>query len=73
MEDVGSWDWVKTSVTEPMMLTEVTMAVTESQSPELMSRLRESLMHAILGDVDGFLNTDRHAANPCAGRKGHAF
>ncbi len=38
------------------MLAEVVMAVVESQSQELMSRLREGLVQAILGDVDGFLN-----------------
>jgi nucleoside-diphosphate-sugar epimerase len=56
VEDVGGWDWVKLSATDAMMLAEVVMAVIESQSQELMSRLRESLVQAVLGDVDGFLN-----------------
>jgi len=56
LENVGGWDWVKLSATEAMMLAEVVMAVIESQSQELMSRLRESLVQAILGDVDGCLN-----------------
>jgi len=56
VEDVGSWDWVKLSATDAIMLAEVVMAVIESQSQELMSRLRESLVQAVLGDVDGFLN-----------------
>ena len=56
VEDVGGWDWVKLSATDAMLLAEVVMAVVESQSQELMSRLRESLVQAVLGDVDGFLN-----------------
>jgi nucleoside-diphosphate-sugar epimerase len=56
VEDTEDWDWVKLSATEAMMLAEVVMAVAESQSQELMSRLRESLVQAILGDVDGCLN-----------------
>jgi nucleoside-diphosphate-sugar epimerase len=56
VEDVGGWDWVKLSATDAMMLAEVVMAVVESQSPQLMSRLREDLVQAVLGDVDGFLN-----------------
>ena len=56
LENVGGWDWVKLSATEAMMLAEVVMAVIESQSQELMSPLRESLVQAILGDVDGCLN-----------------
>jgi len=55
-EDVGGWDWIKLSATDAIMLAEVVMAVVESQSQELMSRLRESLVQAILGDIDGFLN-----------------
>ena len=54
MED---WDWVKISASEAMMLVEVMTVVVESQSQKLMSRLRESLGQAILGGVDGFLNT----------------
>jgi nucleoside-diphosphate-sugar epimerase len=50
------WDWVKLSATDAMMLAEVVMAVVESESPELMSRLREGLTQALLGDIDGFLN-----------------
>jgi len=57
VEDVGGWDWAKLSATDAMMVTEVVMAVIESQSEELMGRLRESLVQAILGDVDGFLST----------------
>ena len=57
VEDVGSWDWVKLSATDSMMLAEVVIAVIESQSQELMSRLRQSLGQAVLGDVEGFLNT----------------
>lgn len=56
VEDVGGWDWVKLSATDAMLLAEVVMAVVESQSQELMSRLREGLVQAVLGDVDGFLN-----------------
>jgi nucleoside-diphosphate-sugar epimerase len=56
VEDTEEWDWVKLSATEAMMLAEVVRAVIESQSQELMSRLRESLVQAILGDVDGCLN-----------------
>ncbi len=55
-EDVGGWDWIKLSATDAIMLAEVVMAVVESQSQDLMSRLRESLVQAILGDIDGFLN-----------------
>ena len=32
------------------------MAVIQSQSQELMARLREGLVQAILGDIDGFLD-----------------
>lgn len=56
VEGAEGWEWVKLSATDAMMLTEVVMAVIESQSEELMSRLRESLVQAILGDMDGFLN-----------------
>jgi nucleoside-diphosphate-sugar epimerase len=56
VEGAEGWEWVKLSATDAMMLTEVVMAVIESRSEELMSRLRESLVQAILGDVDGFLN-----------------
>lgn len=52
MEDIEGWGWVKLSATDAIMLAEVVMAVTESQSQELMSRLRESLVQAILGDVE---------------------
>ena len=38
------------------MLVEVVMAAMDSQSPELMSRLRASMEQAILGDVDGFFD-----------------
>jgi len=57
VEDVGGWDWVKLSAEDAMMLTEVVMAVIESQSQALMGHLRASLVQAILGDVDGFLNS----------------
>jgi len=57
VEGMEAWDWVKLSATDARMLTEVVMAVIESQSLELMGHLRESLVQAILGDVDGFLNT----------------
>ena len=33
------------------------MAVLESRSQELLSRLNQGLVQAILGDVDGFLDT----------------
>jgi nucleoside-diphosphate-sugar epimerase len=56
VEDTDVWDWVKLSANEARMLTEVVMAVAESRSAELISRLREGLVQAILGDVDGFLN-----------------
>jgi len=45
------------------MLTEVAIAVVESQSRELIARLHQGLGQAILGDVDGFLtvlNTTLH-------------
>ena len=57
VENVGGWDWVKLSADDAMMLTEVVMAVIESQSQALMGHLRASLLQAILGDVDGFLNS----------------
>jgi nucleoside-diphosphate-sugar epimerase len=56
LEDVEAWSWVKLSATDAAMLTEVVMAALESQSPELVSHLRKSLVSAILGDVDTFLN-----------------
>jgi nucleoside-diphosphate-sugar epimerase len=56
LEDVDAWSWVKLSATDAAMLTEVVMATIESQSPELVSHLRKSLVSAILGDVDAFLN-----------------
>jgi hypothetical protein len=52
----GGWDWVRLSPTEAAMLAEVMMAVIESQSEELLSNLREGLVEAILGNVDGFLD-----------------
>jgi nucleoside-diphosphate-sugar epimerase len=57
VEDVGNWDWVKLSATDAMMLAELVMTVIESQSQELESRLRKSLVQAMLGDIDGFLDT----------------
>jgi nucleoside-diphosphate-sugar epimerase len=56
LEDVDAWSWVKLSTTDAAMLTEVVMAAIESGSPELLTHLRESLISAILGDVDTFLN-----------------
>jgi len=55
-EDVGSWAWANLSAIDAMMLAQVVMAVIESQSEELIGRLRESLVQAILGDVDGCLS-----------------
>ena len=57
VEDVVGWAWVNLSPTDAMMLAEVVMAVIESQSQELMGRLRAGLVQAILGDIDGFLDT----------------
>jgi nucleoside-diphosphate-sugar epimerase len=54
--DVRNWAWVKLSAIEAMMLAEVVMAVIECQSQELMGRLHEALVQAVLGDMDGFLN-----------------
>ncbi len=56
VEDVDGWDWLKLSTTEAVLLTEVVMAIAESHTPELLHRLREALVQAILGDVDGFLH-----------------
>ena len=53
---VGDWDWIKLSATDAMMLTEVVMAGIETQSQELIERLRKGLVQAILGDMDGFLD-----------------
>ena len=55
-EDMGALDWVKLSPIDATMLAEVMMAVIESRSPDLVKRLRESLVSAILGDVDRSLN-----------------
>jgi nucleoside-diphosphate-sugar epimerase len=57
MEDVRDLDWAKLSAVDATLLAEVVMAVVESGSQELMSRLRESLAQAILGDTDAFLST----------------
>jgi nucleoside-diphosphate-sugar epimerase len=57
VEDVMRWAWVNLSATDAMLLAEVVMAVVESQSRELMNRLREGLVQALQGDIDGFLNT----------------
>jgi nucleoside-diphosphate-sugar epimerase len=57
LEDVGSWDWVKLSAIDAQLLTEVVMAVIDSGSQALMGQLRDSLVQAILGDVDGFTET----------------
>jgi len=57
VEDTGGWDWVKLSAVEAMMLAEVVTAVAGCQSQELRDRLRDGLVQALLGDVDGFLNT----------------
>ena len=56
VEDMAEWDWVKLSATEAKMLTEVVMVATESQSLALRNCLREALVQAILGDMDGFLD-----------------
>jgi nucleoside-diphosphate-sugar epimerase len=57
VEDVGGWDWVKLSASDATMLAEIVMAVMESESGELMGRLRAGLVQALLGDIDGFLDT----------------
>lgn len=51
-----SWDWVKLSTEDALMITSITRAVFESRSQELQDRLYAGLARAILGDVDGFLN-----------------
>jgi nucleoside-diphosphate-sugar epimerase len=56
IEDTEIWSSVKLTATEATMLAEIVAAVAESQSQELMSRLRKGLVRAVLGDVDGFLN-----------------
>jgi len=53
----GDWEWARLTATDAMLLTNVVMAVIESGSEELMRNLREGLVQAILGDVDGFLDT----------------
>jgi nucleoside-diphosphate-sugar epimerase len=55
-DDVASWDWVKLSATDAKAMTDIVIAVMESQSPELMLRLRSALVQAILGDMDGFFD-----------------
>ncbi|MFW6116742.1 MAG: NAD-dependent epimerase/dehydratase family protein [bacterium] len=57
LDGAGDWNWVKLSGLEAMMLSQVVMAVFESQSPELIERLPSSLVQAMLGDADGFLDT----------------
>lgn len=56
LKNTEGWGWIKLSSTDAMRLAEVVMAVIESESQELMGRLRESLVQAILGDMDGFLD-----------------
>ncbi|MDY7041257.1 MAG: NAD-dependent epimerase/dehydratase family protein, partial [Chloroflexota bacterium] len=56
LKNTEGWGWIKLSSTDAMRLAEVIMAVIESESQELMGRLRESLVQAILGDMDGFLD-----------------
>jgi nucleoside-diphosphate-sugar epimerase len=51
------WDWLKLSAEDALMITSITRAVFESRSDELQDRLYTGLTRAILGDVDGFLNT----------------
>lgn len=53
----GDWEWARLTATDAILLTNLVMAVIESQSEELMSNLREGLVQIILGDVDGFLDT----------------
>jgi nucleoside-diphosphate-sugar epimerase len=55
-EDTRGWEWIKLTATDANMLAEIVMAVAESQSPELMMRLRKGLAQAVLGDIDEFLN-----------------
>ena len=54
--ELGNWGLDRLTATDAIMLTEVIMAVVESQSEELMSQLREGLVQFILGDIDGFLD-----------------
>jgi nucleoside-diphosphate-sugar epimerase len=56
VDGTESWGWVKFSTTEAIMLAELVAAAAESNCKELQCRLRESLTHVILGDVDGFLS-----------------
>jgi nucleoside-diphosphate-sugar epimerase len=56
VEDETDRDWVRLSPIETRMLADVVTAVAESQSWELVARLREGLMQASLGDADGLRN-----------------
>jgi hypothetical protein len=51
------WGWARLSAEDAAMLTEIAVAVFESRSMELKDRLYRGLVQALLGDVDGFLNT----------------
>ncbi|NIV34840.1 MAG: hypothetical protein GWN58_36895, partial [Anaerolineae bacterium] len=56
VEDEAGHDWVRLSPGEASVLADVVMAVTKSQSRELMARLHRGLVQASLGDVDGLRN-----------------
>lgn len=51
-----SWDWIKLSAEDALMITSIARAVFDSRSQELQDRLYTGLVRAMLGDVDGFLN-----------------
>ncbi|MBN1955886.1 MAG: NAD-dependent epimerase/dehydratase family protein [Anaerolineae bacterium] len=53
-DDMGYWDVSHISAEEMTRAAKAVMAIVESQSPEMLSRLREALTQVILGDLEGF-------------------
>jgi nucleoside-diphosphate-sugar epimerase len=56
VEDVDAWNWVKLSATDAILLTELVMAIIQTQSVELLGRLHKGMVQIMVGDVDGFLS-----------------
>lgn len=56
MGDEINWAWAHVSATDAAMLAAVVMAVVQSRNGQLVDRLPDGLVQAILGDVDGCLH-----------------
>jgi nucleoside-diphosphate-sugar epimerase len=55
-DDMVSWDWIRVSSIEAEAMTEIVIAVMNSQCPDLRRCLHEALVQALLGNLAGFFD-----------------